>query len=443
MVDAREQSTVPGLATIAAVMVLAAVLGGAVIVAPDRPSGSGTRLLPPAAEVLAEMPDTLRTAELYAAEPGAESLRALFDALGGFNGLTISVATGAFDLVEFDPLDADRLLATNRRSYGAAENQRTNEVWVVEDGTVRQQLWAPDVPHDYAHFNGDGSITRWVHGGGDGFAPRIAQLLGRDQAPLGSTSPMYASRTVASASRVFALTGSDDYYSSASGYEELVVDDGSGRRVLAPAERFARIDLPTHELLVAFPESPRELTAAWDAETLAPLSDHPLAGRSHRGAAVSGDGEVAVAVTSSGRIEIIDLRAGLAVDQFGAGLDTRSVAAPIAVNGDGTVAITVERDGVVTLWWVGVDEPIAAVAAGSGQSRWVSESRAPRTTSAVADDAGRVALYVPAQGRTPTTWHIVDTDIDSWVQRACERAGRSLTRAEAEALGIDRWQAVC
>ncbi|MGI9616747.1 MAG: hypothetical protein ACR2QO_27785 [Acidimicrobiales bacterium] len=384
----------------------------------------------------------LRAAELYAADPTADGLRALFEAVGGFEGLEVATAEGAFDLVRFDPLNPDMLLASNRRSYGDAANQDRNEAWLVDGEDVEQRLWRPSVSHDFVHFNVDGTMTMWTHGGGDGFAARTATILveGAEVAP--TTEPIYASRFAVAGRTVFALTGNGNYYTNEVEYVDLIAARDDETVVLADGSEFEWIDNPTPELLVAYPNSPDGSTAVWDAASLEPLTSHPLAGRNYQRVAVSGDERVALGVTPAGVLEIVDLETGRTADTFGQ-VDIEGVDDAITLDHDGTVAVTVERSGQVSIWWVGNDEPIAVAGASAWQPRWVSAAYGPMTASSVAEDASRVVLLFAARGQTEVSWVIVDTAIESWLRRACDLAAPSLRDSEVSALGLGERNHVC
>lgn len=387
------------------------------------------------------VPRALLAAELYHTAPSAESLRELFDVVGGFEGLELGTAEGVFDVVGFDPLDSTKLLASDRRSYGDAENQARNEVWRVAEGDVEQQLWMPLTSHDFAHFNTDGTATMWVHGGGAGFAARTATILSQGEEVGSPTAPLFASRFAASQQTIFALTGNGDYYTHETGYVDLVAARGGETRVLADGSLYDWIDAPTTDLLLAYPVAGAGSTTVWDISTLERLDAHPLAGRTYQRLAVSGDGRVAVGVRDDGVLEVVELESGNVVDEFGR-VDVQGIDQAVTLNQDGTVAVTVERSGRVSLWWVGHDDPVAVVRAGAWQPRWVSAEYAPMTASAVARNLNRVALLIPARAGEGARWVIVDTSTESWIERACEQAGRRLRDREVQALGLgDRPQA--
>jgi hypothetical protein len=253
---------------------------------------------------------------------------------------------------------------------------------------------------------------------------------------------MYASRFVEAGSKVFALTGDGDYYSNRTTYVDLLVDDGAGQRVLADGAPYEWIDSPTDGLLVAYPKTAEGLTAVWDANTLAPLPHHLLANRAYQRLAVSGDRKVAVGIRFDGQLERIDLSTGSTSTPFGS-VDPAGIDRPITLNEDGTIAITVEDFGLVTLWYVADGTPIAKVAGDSTQPRLVRADRAASSSSVTAADATRLALRIAGLPTEPVTWRIIDTTVTGWIQRACHLAGRPLTSSERAALGLANEGSAC
>lgn len=436
----RRTAAVVGFVVVLAVLVAWVVGGGA------DPSGApepGEAVVPqpgmaasPAASadgIVARrvvVPPELRAADAYVVSPGRRTLRDLFLAVGGWDGLELGVAHGAFDLVTFDPENGARLLASHRRGYGRAENQQKNEVWRLRSGEVVQDLWNPDDAHDFVHFNTDGTTTMWTHGGGDsGFAPRQAVVLDRLGMPAARTSSMYADRFAVDAGVVFALTGYPDWYSSGEGYVALVADLGSRSEQLASGDEFGWVDVPVPGLLIAYPAGAGGGIALWGTETLERLEGHPLAGRPYRRVAISGDRRTAIAVTEAGQLEAVELETGRTQVPFGR-VDVDGVERPLAVNHDGTVALTVSGTGEVSIWWVGDDVPVATVDGSGGLARWVPSTRSARVTSALAPDTTRVAVQHPARPGQRVSWHIVDTDAASWVARACRSAMEGLSAPE-------------
>ena len=414
----------------------------------DRGDGSVEKESTPAtdarfdAAMLAEsLPEELMAAELYRAAPGPDTLASLLAAVGGLDGLVLGRAEGAFDVVTFDPSNPDHLLASRRSSYGPAENQSVNEEWWLSDGDVSQALFAQDVTHDVAHFNSDGTVAVWVNSGNTtAFASRTVTL--QSEARTTTSDPLYASRSVIVSGTLFALTGSEDYYSTDRQFESLIADSGGTVTMLDAGEYWAWIDSPQPHIVIAYPVDDLGATMVWDAETLEPIPDHPFAGHPFLRLAVSEDGRTAVGVTADGQLQVVDPTTGARGNRFGS-LNPEGIAQPITVNADGTIAITIDWSGTVTLWWVGHDQPLAVAGGDAGPARVVAEHRAPRTSSAVEHAAQRFALQQTATPEKPTTWTIIDADPDKWVERACSLAARTLTTEQQALLGLSRQTVAC
>ncbi len=396
-----------------------------------------------ATAVAASIPSELLAASRFRAEPSAETAAALLRSLGGFDGVTDAHATGAFDRVSFDPFRTDRLLATMRSSYGEARNEDQNERWAVRGSRIDQELSSPAVGHDFVHFNVDGTTTRWRHAGGDGFAPRVAEVVDRQGTVIATTPPIHASRFSVVDGVVFALTGDRDYYSNEPVYVDLVaVVDGATIR-LADGAPFGWIDHPVPEVMVAYPASSDGETVVFDVATLLPLLEHPLAGRPYRRIAVSGDRTVAVAARFDDQVDVIDLVSGRIVDRFG-DVDVDGVEQPLTLDADGSVLVSVERDGLVTVWWMAERAAIGRLQGDAAQPRWVSERYAAQSTSVTSADATRIAVRIRSAPSVPIQWGIVSVDPDDWVGRACRSAGRAaLTVSEREALGLTGLPTAC
>lgn len=391
---------------------------------------------PPGLVASPRFPASQQVAECYTLAPSADNLRAVFESIGGFEGLRIGVAEGAFDVVTFDPLDHDRLLAAHRSGYGTAENQDVNQQWQVrDDGGPDQSVWDPVTPHDFVHYNADGTVTMWVHGGGDGgFAPRTAVVIAREgQVITTSSSPVYADRFAVDAGTIFALTGNPDWYAPRdTGYLSLLADDGERQTTLGSGEDFGWIDVPTPGLLVAYPADPTGVTAVWDSRTLEPLEEHPLAGRPYQRVAIAGNATTALGVTHDGSLEPLDLATGRTGERFGH-LDVTEVDRPAVLSDDGAVAFTVDKTGLVSIWFVGDDTPIATTDASSGLPRWLPTSRsAARLTSSIAPDASRLALRIGARPGIGVSWQLIDTDIESWLTRARDIANSASSPTEEQ-----------
>ncbi len=353
----------------------------------------------------------------------AEELRRHLDEIGGLAATEIGTATGGFDLVTFDPLDPDRLFAAHRDGYGPAENQSVNEIWTITDQGVVQELWNPELAHDYVQFNIDGSATVWVHSGADdGYAarrPHVVAAPGPGTSPVAAAQPpaVYAARSVTVDGTVFALTGASDWYSRDERYRDVVAIRPDGVTRLVSADAFEWISAATPSIVVAYPASATGSIAVFDATSLEPVDDHPLAGRALRHAAISGDGTRAVGIRFDGKMEHIDLATGEIVDVFGS-VEPAAIDRPIELDEVGSIAVTVSRSGDVDVWYVGDDQPIASIEGDIGVTRWLNDRRAARPASVIAPDASRVALRVSATPTRELQWTILETDPAAWVTRA-------------------------
>ncbi|MGH1491522.1 MAG: WD40 repeat domain-containing protein [Acidimicrobiales bacterium] len=388
---------------------------------------------------IAGIPEPLLAAELFHSSPSHETLSGLFDAIGGIEGATMGSAEGNFDLVTFNPLDNDQLLASRRSSYGSAENQLVNESWTVTDGEVVQQLNAPELAHDYAHFNPDGTTTVWIRvEPTTSYTSRIPTIFdGRGSSD--ARSPVFAGRAVAVDATLFALTDSPAYSSTQVEYDELVVDDGVNVTRLDSGAPWAWLDSPAPGIVAAYPTSADGGIALWGVASHAQIDEHPLARQPFQRAAISGDGTVALTIDFDDRLHRIDLDTGEIALSFGS-VDPGGIAVPISLNHDGTIALTVDRGGTVSMWWVASGEPIFVVDGDSGPTRVLGERRAARTSSVIAADTSRVALRFLG---TPVTWNMMDTSPDSWIAIACKLAGRGLTTVEAIAAGVPTVNPAC
>lgn len=386
------------------------------------------------------IPEALLAAESFRAVPGARTARTLFDVVGRVDGLTLGVAEGAFDLVSFHPEDPGLLLASRRSGYGSARNDGVNEMWRVRETDVDQRLFMSGIPHDVAHFNRDGSMTLWRSGTDESFAPRFAETV------VGGVSvtsgPVYASRSVVVDGVVFALTGPADYYAPAREFELLVADVGGVVHVLGEADVMSWVDSPLPGIVVAYPADGSGSTRVWDVASLGELVDHPLAGLSLQRVASTPDGSVVLGVTFDERLVLLDSSpAGLAME-FGRH-DPRGMTDAITLSESGDVAVTVDRNGLVSLWWVPDGRRIATIEGDAGPARLLGERRAPLSGSAVAPGGQRVALRRLGIGGDTMTWQIFTADVDSWLERACDLAGRPLTPDERTFLALDGHPPAC
>lgn len=421
---------------------VAALIGivGAVVVAASAFGGSSPTQLPDPQDrrrLELELPPALLAAERFSAAPSAATARELLRTLGGVDQVVVARATGSFDLVTFDPADPNHLLASHRSSYGAADNSARNEEWVVDGSAVRQELFAEDRPHDVVQFSATGDVVVWTNPGGADFGPRVVEVLGGS----GPRAPVYAARAVVVDETLFALTAPADYYDRALLYDELVAMRGAEVTRLDDGSGWSRLDEPMPGVVVAYPAG-LGATSVWDADSLARLADHPLSGLPYTALAVSADGTTGVGVTTRGDLETFDPVAGVRLAPFGE-LNPEAVVRPIALSPDGSVTVTVDRSGHVTLWWTGEEQPIMRVAAAAGPSRVMPEFRAPFTTSTVEPNARHIALKRPAVRDRAAEWTIINTDLDAWVEQACALAARVLTDSERTILGLTRRYQAC
>ncbi len=200
----------------------------------------------------------------------------------------------------------------------------------------------------------------------------------------------------------------------------LVAERGGRTVTLDAGEAWAWIDSPVAGVVLAYPSAADGVTAAWDAASLERLGHHPFAGHQYQRLAVSGDRRTAVAVTSEGLLAAVDPASGVVMRAFGS-LDPAPTAAAVTLDQSGTIAITVDRDRTVGVWWVGDDRPLAVVEPNAG---------AAGASPAIHPVARRIAV------RNPATWRIIDTELESWIERACDLADRRLTRAERRGLDL-------
>ncbi len=421
------------------VVVVIAVIAVASALSGSEPSAETQRRR--SEDLAAAMPRELLAAERYVSDPSATTVRELLDVIGGVGTMIAGSAAGDFDLVTFDPLNPNHLLASRRGSYGPAQNQRFNEMWTVTEGRVDQRPFAVDRPHDVAHFATDGSVAVWATTGDtDSFAARTVSIERNDT--TAKTAGVYASRSVIVNATLFALTDSADYYSTSRQYESFIADRSGDVVVLGTARDAAWVNSPTPEVVVLYPAEPSGRTMVWDATTLQPLPDHPLANLRYERIVVSADGSTGVGITFDGRLERFDPIDARITASFGR-VDPTGMAQPVTLSPDGSIAITVDRTGEVTLWWVGDNEPLQVFEADAGPARFLSEQRAPRQSSAVHPLGLRVALRFPARPMEPTSWLLVDTDPGAWIERACGLAGRTLTNHERSTLGLGDPEPAC
>jgi len=102
----------------------------------------------------------------------------------------------------------------------------------------------------------------------------------------------------------------------------------------------------------------------------------------------------------------------------------------VAYAPDGVNFASSGNDGEVTLWDGSTGEPLASLVPG-GQNVW---------TAAEFQSDGHALLIAGRDG----TVHVLDTRLESWIDRACVVAGRNLTAREwAEAIGDRPYHETC
>ena len=124
-------------------------------------------------------------------------------------------------------------------------------------------------------------------------------------------------------------------------------------------------------------------------------------------------------------------------------VDVGTVAVPVAVTDDGSVAITTEQNGTVTLWWVPEGEAIVTFTAvlrrtGNSSMRPLLGDVGRRHSTPPGSLAGtRRSQMSASPGRSSTRTSI------SWLARTCDLAGRPLTTEERAAAGFPDGPGVC
>lgn len=331
-----------------------------------------------------------------------------FEAAGGLPGLTLGIAEGAFELVTFDPADPNVMIAAVRDGSGPAENQDTTEQWAVGAGGVEQALWAADIPHDFAHFNPDGSVTRWVLSGAGAGAPvRTADII-TTSGEVETTAPVAVARAVVDSGTAFVLT----YGAIFDGFDQLIVLQGGEATVLADAATMQWADRPVAGAVLTYPTADGGETRVWDSATGAELPDHPLAGQEAQRIAISGDGSVGARIGLDGVAELFDPATGTAGIALGP-VDPTAVEHALTLNADGSLAIAVDTNGTVTVWSTADGEQVFSIDGDAATPRLVGESIGSRATSAVSLDGTRLAIRYPAQGTERVRYEIID--LESWL----------------------------
>ncbi len=217
----------------------------------------------------------------------------------------------------------------------------------------------------------------------------------------------------------FALPGAGLDLPANGRYEWFVAQRGDRTVILTVGDTWSWVDSPLAGVVIAYPVNREGATAVWDATSLERVDEHPFAGRPYQRLAVSPNLQAAVAITTTGALASVDPRTGAVTKTFGS-VNPTVTGQAITLDQTGNVAITVDRDGTVSIWWVGDDRPLAVLRPGP----------APTAAPAVHPAARRIAV------RHRASWQIIDTELESWVERACELAGRRLTRDERNHLDL-------
>ncbi len=435
----------PQLVLAAAAVLLAVVLVAALVLdrSDDPPSLITDQL---------GSPEALVAAERFTAEPSAAALAYLFDAIGGVQGAELGIIDGAFDLVTIDPLDSNRVLLSRRDDYVRGEangrNEDENTLWELTPAGPTSALFRPDVGHDSASFNRDGSVTLWAPGGSvaGGLVPRHASVLGADGSVIAELpDDVFPQRWAVDGALMLALVWADaDTFDGHGGgeFDQLVLSHGGGPFEPIPRNGTEWLGVPMRGIVVASAGGPSQATRVWDSATGQQLADHALAGLPLVRVTASADGSTALGVDLDGNLVSVDLATGSMSAPLGT-VDVGDVLRPLALSDDATVAITIAQDGTVTLWWLADGEPVLSFRSDAAPPRELDAVAGGRVTSAVAPDATRVVRRNPAEPAVGISWTVLDTDVDSWLATACSLAGRAMTPAEREDAGLPPGPGVC
>ena len=394
-------------------------------------------------------------AERFTAAPSAESLRGLFAALGGIEGLTLGTTVGVHSTITFDPSDPNIALAT--LSNGSADQ---TDVWSISAAGISVAPYASDVELDDARFNRDGTIIA--------FEPNV--LVGADR-PLGRATIrdldgaalavmpeiLYegrrsgAGRSASDGESVFIIPAKIPYPDGSVNepYGPLTALRPDGPvRLTERVDLYEWIDVVAPGVLVAFPgqidgtdEFLGDVTGVWDTRTLEPLGDHPLAGRELVRAIVTTDGSAAFGVDFDGVIEVIDMTTGDVTATFGR-VDVGTARYPLAVDASGTVLMTTESTGVITMWFVADGEVAIELHTATARGLVYPLPFTWDQSGGVAFDTSRVTVRTDPRPEG-ITWTVIDTSIENWIKAACSAVGRALTSEELASGGIDSPTGAC
>jgi hypothetical protein len=444
-------------ASVAAASVIVAATGVVGVVVANDDGGVD------AVEEVGDDDDALVTAlaaERWVAAPSAESLRNLFAAVGGVDGMTLGTTVGVHSTITFDPSDTDVALAT--LSDLSATGQ--TDVWSISADGISVTAYAPGVELDDARFNRDGTIIAFGPNEPVAADRPLARATIRDLdgAVLAAMPEIRyegrrsgAGRSASDGESVFIIPANIIYADKSENepYGPLTALRPDGPVQLTErVDLYEWIDVVSPGVLVAFPgpvdgtaQFLGDVTAVWDTRTLEPLADHPLADRELVRAVVTADGSVAFGVDFDGVIQVIEMATGDVVSTFGS-VDVGTARYPLAVDGSGTVLMTTskttESSAVITMWFVPGGE--AAIEFRTATARGLN-TPLPFTwdqTAGVAFDTSRVALRTQPRPEG-ITWTVIDTNVDDWVQAACSAIGRALTTEELANGGIETRVGAC
>ena len=154
---------------------------------------------------------------------------------------------------------------------------------------------------------------------------------------------------------------------------------------------------------------------------------------------------MAFGIDFGGAIQVIDMNTGDVTATFGH-VDVGTARYPLAVDPSGTVLMTAlmtsESTAAIRLWFVPDGE--AAIEFHTATARGL-KTPLPFTwdqTGGMAFDTSRVVLRTQPRPEG-ITWTVIDTSVDSWIERACSAFGRALTTEELAEGGIEAATGVC
>lgn len=376
------------------------------------------------------VPDALFAAEAWSVQPSGENLVALLDAIGGYEALGMGEFEGSFDLVTFDSANPDRLLASFRDPYNdSGENQGENVLISVAGGATTAEPYAAERPHDSANFERDGSIVVWEATRGSRPARREATVIGADGASTGHSRSVFNGSWAADGGSLFTVAPTSAATNSP--YAQLILQPATGSNVTLEVEDSEWVNSPEPGVFAAYSDGSSGVRV-FDSADGSELAGHVLAGRLLTRAVVSQDGRRAITTLADGTIEVLDTESGDVVNTLGQ-IDVGRVRDPLQLSADGSIALSVDESGVVRMWHVADGDLILEVQGFVAPHRSLNETNSTTRSSVIESHARRVAVFTFAD---EARWTVVDTDVRSWVDRACTLGGRSLTEDEREAVGL-------